>query len=91
MDGAGLRKLDRKHVLLNATIISLDGSQDVRIRDLSQSGAQIFCDRPPAENCDVIFKRGRLFVAARIAWANKTVAGLQFYRQRDPSDLSGRG
>jgi hypothetical protein len=88
MDGVGSRKVDRRHVLLNATIISSDGSKAARVRDLSRSGVRVLCDLPLAVDCDVIFKRGVVFVAARIAWADETSAGLEFYRHLNPMELA---
>ena len=87
MDAAGSRKIARKHVLWNAIIISPNGSHVARIRDLSSSGVQISCHNPPTSDCDVIFKRGTIFIAARVAWADETGAGLQFYRLLNPLDI----
>src|SRR4030095_7611424 len=78
------RRTSRKRVLMTATIISQAGIQQARIRDWSTSGVQISCDRPPTTDTDVIFKRGQVFVAARVAWMCKGDAGLEFYRQIDP-------
>ena len=69
---------------MTATIISQDGIQQARIRDWSTFGVQISCDRPPTTDTDVIFKRGQVFVAARVAWMCKGDAGLEFYQQIDP-------
>ena len=87
MDSAEPRKLDRKHVLLSAIVISPEGAQAARIRDLSSSGVHVFCNRPPTIDSDVIFKRGDVFAAARVAWSDKDEAGLEFYRQVDPARL----
>lgn len=87
MDGAGARRIERKHVLLNASIISAEGTQEVRIKDLSVSGVKVRCDVPLAVDRDVIFKRGHLFHAARVAWAYRDEAGLEFYRKLDPSSV----
>ena len=78
------RRTSRKRVLMTATIISQDGIQQARIRDWSTSGVQISCGHPPTTDTDVIFKRGQVFVAARVAWMCKGDAGLEFYRQIDP-------
>lgn len=75
-----VRQASRVRVLLKAVIYDPDGAQQVRLKDLSDDGVQIFCEKPPAADSDVIFKRGAVFAAARVAWANRTSAGLQFYR-----------
>jgi PilZ domain len=84
---SGSRKGDRKHVLLSATVISADGPHEVRMRDLSPTGVQIACDGALVEHSDVIFRRGAIFVAARVAWTDTGKAGLEFYRQLDGVDL----
>ena len=66
---------------MRATMISTEGAQTARIRDLTSSGAGIACDRPPEAGTDVILKRGDLFIAARVVWSDKTSAGLEFYRE----------
>ena len=76
-----LRRADRKRVLMRATMISTEGAQTARIRDLTSSGAGIACDRPPASGTDVILNRGELFIAARVVWSDATSAGLEFYRE----------
>jgi hypothetical protein len=83
-----LRLEKRRRVLLTATVIGPDGAQPVRVRDLTTAGAGISCDRPPPAGSDVIFKRGNLFVAGRVAWTDRNGAGLQFYRQVELPDLA---
>lgn len=85
MDATGGRRIDRKHVLMTATIISADGQSMAKILDLSASGARIACNRPLSPDSDLIFKRGQTFAAARVAWTDQTVAGLEFYRHIDPA------
>ena len=79
---AEMRDATRKRVLMQATIISIDGPQRISIKDLTSSGARIHCERRLEEGWDIIFKRGELFIAARVAWATKDEAGLQFYREQ---------
>jgi hypothetical protein len=75
------RKGARKRVLMKGTLFTPDGAYMIWIRDISTSGALITCkDRLPS-NCDVIFKRGPIFAAAHLAWANDTGAGVKFYRE----------
>ena len=80
MDATRGRKIDRKHVLMTATIISVDGPSMAKILDLSPSGARIACNSPLSTDSDVIFRRGGTFAAARVAWTDGTCAGLEFYR-----------
>jgi hypothetical protein len=78
---AELRDEPRKHVLMQATIVSADGPQPALIKDLTLTGARIRCARPLEEGADIIFKRGDDFRATRVAWIRKGEAGLQFYRE----------
>lgn len=75
------RSKSRKRVVMAATLISAEGSQRVRVRDISSCGAQIYADTRITEGHDVCFRTGPVFVAARIAWSRNGVAGLNFYRE----------
>lgn len=74
-----MRDAPRKHVLMQATIISPDGPQRVFVKDLTPTGARVQPEHKLEEGWDVIFKRGEEFRAARIAWTTGDEAGLQFY------------
>ena len=76
-----MRDAPRKHVLMQATIISPEGPQRVFVKDLTTTGARIQSEYPLEESWDVIFKRGEEFRAARVAWTKGDEAGLQFYRE----------
>jgi hypothetical protein len=78
---ADLRDGKRRHVLMRATVIGIDGPQSAHVRDLTSTGARVRCDPPLREGEDVMLKRGDLFVPARVAWTTKDEAGLQFYRE----------
>ena len=75
-------------MLITATLISTDCAQKARIRDLTTSGAQVACETPLKPGSDVILKRGDLFIAARVAWAAGSSAGLEFYRAVDLDELA---
>ena len=87
MESVDCRGAARKHVLLKAIIISDAGVVGARIRDLSESGVKISCSEPPGQGCDVIFKHGDIFVAARVSWCTETDAGLEFYRNLAAGEL----
>ena len=84
-----LRRANRRRVLMRATLVTAEGVQSARVRDLTSSGAGIVCDRPPERGSDVILKRGDLFVAARVVWSDATSAGLEFYREAPLDELVG--
>jgi hypothetical protein len=78
----------RKRVLIRGTLFTPTGAHVVWVRDVSTSGALVSGgDRLPA-NCDVIFKRGDVFVAAHIAWSNDTGAGINFYRDLSDEEVA---
>jgi len=83
-----LRRSSRKRVLIGATLIGMDGVQQVRLKDLTSEGAGIACQVPLAGGTDVVLKRGDLFIAARVVWTEGTTAGLEFYRPVMPEDLA---
>jgi hypothetical protein len=83
-----LRRSRRKRVLMRATLIAMDGVQQVRLKDLTSEGAGIACEVPLAGGTDVVLKRGDLFIAARVVWAEGMTAGLEFYRPVVPEDLA---
>jgi len=74
---------------MRATLITTEGAQSVRVRDLTSSGAGIVCDWPPEAGADVILRRSELFIAARVAWTNGSSAGLEFYREVAVEDIAG--
>jgi hypothetical protein len=74
------RKGSRKRVLMRGTLFTPEGAHVVWIRDISATGALVAGEDRLPQDCDVIFKRGPLFAAARIAWSNETGAGIKFYR-----------
>lgn len=70
-----------------ATVFASDGARQVRVRDLSPSGAQLSVKGPLPVNGDVIFKRGEIFAAARVVWSDDGQTGLRFYRDLLPDEL----
>ena len=78
----------RRRVLMAAAVISATGTFQVRIRDLSHSGANLSSDARLPANSDVIFRRGDLFAAAKVAWSDRTNAGIAFYRKLSRADVA---
>jgi hypothetical protein len=75
-----VRKDERKQVLMNAVVIDAEGRQPVRVKNLTVSGVRVSTGRRLHVDSDVIFERGKMFVAARVAWSKPDEAGLEFYR-----------
>lgn len=85
------RKGERKRVLMRATVYTPTGAHVVWIRDISAQGASVSGEDALPSDCDVIFKRGSLFAAARIAWSNSTGAGVKFYRSLSNEEVASAG
>ena len=75
------RAKDRTRVLMTATVTSPTGTHKVLVRDISREGAQIYASETIFAGHDVCFRRGPIFVAARIVWRRNGIAGLKFYRE----------
>ena len=87
-DVQAVRRGERRRVLMRGTLFSPGGAHVVWIRDISTDGALVAGDKPLPANCDVIFKRGPIFAAGRIAWSNETGAGIKFYRDLAACDVA---
>lgn len=81
------RAAERTRVLMTGTLLTADGVQKIRVRDISAMGAQILPTSGIPKNCDAVFKRGSLFVPAHVVWSNSREAGLRFYRELSAQEL----
>ena len=82
------RRSRRRRVILRATLIGACSAQTVRIKDLTGDGAGLECQVPVEARSDVVLRRGDLFIAARVVWADGLAAGLEFYRPVEPHELA---
>jgi hypothetical protein len=80
------RAKTRTRVLMTATVTTPTGTHKVLVRDISREGAQIYADKSVSVGHDACFRRGPIFVAARIAWCRNGIAGLKFYRELTTSE-----
>ncbi len=74
-------------MLMIATVYAPDGAHQVRVRDISVSGAQLASEGSIPVESDVIFKRGTIFAAARVVWSDERQTGLRFYRDLTSQEL----
>lgn len=74
---------------MTATLVTPKGSKKVTIRDISRHGAQVALSDDIPNDCDVLFKRGSVFAAARVAWVSGGEAGIRFYRELSPDEVEG--
>lgn len=89
LEAQNFRQSRRRRVLMRATMITVDGAQSARVRELTDTSAVIVSGSPLAEGTDVIFSRSNLLVAARVVWSHGTEAGLEFYRPVPVDELTG--
>lgn len=80
------RGAQRHRVLMAARLITIAGEHEVRLRDLSGTGALAEGDVPPA-GTDVVLRRGRTEVFATIIWSDGRRGGLAFDAPLAPADL----
>ncbi len=73
---------------MSATLFMPDGALRVRLRDLSTIGAHVIGEIQLPSECDALFKKAPLFVAARVVWSRDKEAGLRFYRELSADELA---
>jgi hypothetical protein len=81
------RTAKRARVLLAARLETDSGEIEARLRDLSQKGALVECQRVPPVGSELIFVRGSTRVPARVAWAGKGRIGLEFHHEIDEQEV----
>jgi len=74
----GTRKGKRARVLFKATIRFHGRETESRVRDLSPLGALIELDNPPPLGSQLLFMRGAVAAAARVAWVGGDRVGIAF-------------
>lgn len=86
---AGLReRKDRRSlVLLAAKLRTPQSMLDVRLRNLSMSGALLESDDPPAKGVEVVFERGDTVVPAEVAWSSGNRFGIRFHTPIEESEV----
>lgn len=80
------RSGNRKRVLMTATLMTREGPHKAQVRDISAEGARLRVPSQIKPKCDVIFRRGTLFVAANVAWSQGNEVGVRFYRSLSEAD-----
>ena len=73
---------------MRGMIFTPAGATNVLIRNISSNGARVSADDPPQAGCDIIFKRGPIFAAARVVDSDRSGASVQFYRPLADSELA---
>jgi hypothetical protein len=85
--GTDKRRSKRSRVLISAKVATTRGEVDVRLRNLSQYGALLDCDRPPPLRSEVTFERGELRVPAHVIWTDGERFGIEFHEPIDEHEV----
>ena len=78
---------DRKRVLMTGTLVTQTGNQQVRIHDISRTGAHVSTDGTMKADTEVFLKKLPLWAAAWVAWTEEKSAGLKFYRELSQDEV----
>ncbi len=81
------RKTRRSNVLMSASLELSGVALPVKLRNLSADGALVEGDKLPVEGSAVLFRKGELSVAGRVAWSKTRHAGISFEEQLAPDQV----
>ena len=86
-DGSGRRRSIRNRVLMVAKLATPSREIDVRLRDVSATGARVEGTDLPQPGETVVLKRGAFESFAQIVWVSGAVAGIAFEEAFDEAEL----
>jgi len=72
------RKARRSRVLLSASLESATGRQEVRIRDISITGALLEAEYPPPMGARITLTCGDSSLKGKVAWSDEVLLGVEF-------------
>lgn len=72
------REEKRSRVFLSAQVDCAAGPMDVRIRDISKTGALVEAEAAPQAGESIQLKCGRTILQARVAWVDRGWFGVEF-------------
>lgn len=84
---AELRRSTRRRVLLSAQVQNAFGEHQVKIRDISCSGARLEAFMIPPVGSRVLFTRGSIAVGATVVWCSDKTYGLAFHERIAETEL----
>jgi len=86
-EGDPRRGARRRRVMLSAKLSTSSGEFDVRIRDVSATGARIEGVELPAADTIVVLKRGSFCMFGQLVWVNGERGGIAFDEPLDDAEL----
>jgi len=72
---------------MTGTLVMQDGNQQVRIHDISPTGALVSTDVKLTTSTEVFLKKLPIWAAAWVAWTDDKNAGLKFYRELSQDEV----
>ena len=72
---------------MTGTLVMQDGNRQVRIHDISPTGALISTDVKLSTSTEVFLKKLPVWAAAWVAWTEEKSAGLKFYRELSQDEV----
>jgi hypothetical protein len=87
---ASRRSSDRASVLLKAVVRGAEQSSEVRVRDLSTSGAHLECASPPEVGSTMSLVRGEMCAPCTVIWSKAAEFGIAFDAPIEPGDILPR-
>ena len=88
--GSDERRSARANVILTGMIEHSNSRIPVRIRDLSDHGAQVIGDKLPAADTQITLRCNGQAVEGWVAWSQGERAGIEFGRPTPPDVLTKR-
>jgi len=85
--GEPRRGASRRRVMMIAQLSTSSAKYDVKIRDVSATGARIEACELPAEGTTVRLKRGTFLAYGRLVWVNGRSGGIAFDDAFDGDEL----
>lgn len=83
----GKRGHPRARIGLPAMLETLKWKRSVTLQNISETGALIQVDNPPAPGSDVIVQCGRIDLMARVMWTERACCGIQFDENAPMQDI----
>ena len=72
---------------MTGTLVTPTGNQQVRIHDISSTGALVSNDGKMQAQVEVFLKKLPIWAAAWVAWVDEKSAGLKFYRELSQAEV----
>jgi hypothetical protein len=82
------RGTKRARLIVPGMLLGAAGEMQVRLRDVSESGALAEAKKAPAKGSEVVLACGGLVVPASIAWAIGRCFGLEFQQPITPAEVA---